>query len=434
MVGAVSLLVAGLPMKVFGHSVGLRPWATVAAYGVALAFSLDSFRVGATGTVPAEMLIAPIAIVVAVFGLGIGPGIASKKSVSRVAVLLWIVLALFLVASVPRWISTDVAATKQVLSSVVVVVIYAGAATWAGLLFDDGVILHAMRTIVLLNAAVTVVQFGLSLVLHHAVMMPWQSAFLLSSNRPCGWFQEPAHYGTYVALWASMDEKRLPLVNLVTVALALLAGGSIISLLALILIVVRWAKMSWGRKGPIAAVLVVLLTVGVMALVLRFPAVQLRLSQLGNGSAFARVAKTPLVLSQLWRVDGVGMMLFGYGPARAGFLINGGSFSGQILASGDYLNGWGQGITWWGILGVFLCCLMWIAASRRSSSRWVVMSVALVLAILEFGADISPTLIAFWIPALVMSSGSGTSLYGVKYAQRSGWLIGTTGGAEEAKL
>lgn len=408
-------------MKVFGHSVGLRPWATVAAFGVALANSLNSFRVGATRTMGAEMLIAPVAIVVGVVGLGIGFGAANRKSARRVAVLLWIALALFLVVSLPRWGVTDAEATRRILIPAIVVGVYAAAATWAGLLFNDGAILRAMRGIVLLNAAVTVVQLGLSLILHRGVIMPWQTPILLNPYRPCGWFEEPSHYGIYVALWASMDHKRPTLAVMALVILALLAGGSIMSLVALILIVVPWTKLAWRRKGPIVGVLAVLAMLVIIIVALRFPAVRLRLGQLNNGSAFARVTKTPLVLSYLWQVSGVGI-LFGYGPAALESVINGyrGSFSVQVLSSGSYLNGWGVGIGWWGIVGVLLCWLIWIVASRRRSSFRQVASIALVLAVLQLGAEISPSNIVFWLPALVMSS--GTSLYGVRYAKRSGCL------------
>lgn len=392
-------------MEVTGRTAFLRQWSAIAAYGIALAPSLNSFRVGVTQTTAAESLIAPAAIAVAILSLVVGFGTTHKKSFSRVATLLWLALMLFLIASTLQWRSADAAATRRILTMVTLIGIYAGAAVWAKLLFDDGVILHAMRNVVLVNAAVTLVQFGLSLILHRGIIMPWQTPSLLTPYRPCGWFMEPAHYGAYVALWASMDEKRLTLAGTVTVVLALLAGGSILSLLALVLIVAPWTKLSWRRKGPVVGVLAVLVTLVIIVVALRFPAIQLRLSQLNNGSAFSRVVKTPLVLSYLWRVHSTGIF-FGYGPAALESLIAGyrGSFSAQVLATGSYLNGWGQGIGQWGILGVLLCWLIWILASRRGSSRWQVTTVALVLIVLQVGADISPTNIAFWIPALVMGS------------------------------
>jgi len=414
-------------MKVFGRGVGLGGLSALAAYGVALAPSLDGFLVGATHTTPAEKLIVPVAIVVAVVGLGIGLGAAKKKSVSRVAVLLWIVLVLFLMANVPWWTLTD-AATKQILFLVATIGVYAGAATWAGQLFNDGAILHAMRGIVLVNATVTVVQFVLSLILHREIVMPWQTLTLLNSYRPCGWFREPAQYGAYVALWTSLDNKRPTLAGLVTVLLALLAGGSVISLLALILIVAPWTKLYWRRKGPIAAVLAALLTLGTIVVALRFPAVQSRLSYLNSDSMFTRVTKTPLVLSYLWHVSSAGIV-FGYGPVRVASLISGyeGSFSVRVLSSGSFLSGWGQGIAWLGIVGVVLCWFIWIVASRRGSSRWKVASVAVVLAVLQAGADISPTYIIFWIPALIMSG--STPLYGVRNARRSDYVTPGSGPA-----
>jgi hypothetical protein len=383
----------------------LSRWRTIAAYGVALAPSLNSFRVGATRTTAAEAIVAPVAIIMAALSLSLGRRGVGRRSVRLVGILLWLALMVFLIASVPRWILADFTTGRRILTVVALVGGFGGAATCAGLLFDDGAILKAMRSIILANALVTMVEIALSMVLGHGIIMPWQNPALLTPYRPCGWFMEPSHYGAYVMLWAVMDKRRPALAWTTALIAALLAGGSIISLLALVVLVAPWTVVAWRRRGAINAIASVFLASAIMILALQVPAVQLRLSQLGDSSAFARTTKTWLVLPYLGQTQSTGVF-FGYGPKGASSLVGEyeGSLSSQVLASGDYLNGWGDGIVSWGIVGVLSCWLVWIAASHRMNDWRKVLSVAFVLAVLQTGADYSPTTVVFWIPALVMGS------------------------------
>jgi hypothetical protein len=63
--GGIRPLAAVSSMRAVDPGSRLSRWRTIAAYGVALAPSLNSFRVGATRTTAAEAIVAPVAIIMA---------------------------------------------------------------------------------------------------------------------------------------------------------------------------------------------------------------------------------------------------------------------------------------------------------------------------------------------------------------------------------